>query len=105
MPSGASEGNARCTMALKEPLRSEPQIETMLKLAMRASKFFENIIRGIAAGLSRPHAQDLSIARCRRPRREAGRHGVSERRANALGTALLGTRLLGMSAEHRVISR
>jgi hypothetical protein len=57
-------------------LRSEPQIETMFKLAMRASKFFEDIIRGVAVGLSRPHAQKF-----------------------------LDTRFLGMSAEHRVISR
>src|SRR5262249_60119335 len=34
MPSGASDGNSRCTMALYEPLRSEPQIETIFKLAM-----------------------------------------------------------------------
>src|SRR5215475_1163663 len=37
MPSGASDGNSRCTMALKEPLRSEPQIETTFKVAMTIS--------------------------------------------------------------------
>jgi hypothetical protein len=34
----------RCTIALKDPLRSEPQIETTFKLAMTASKFFEDMI-------------------------------------------------------------
>jgi hypothetical protein len=37
MPSGASDGSSRCTMALKEPFRSEPQIETIFKLAMTFS--------------------------------------------------------------------
>src|SRR6516165_5682084 len=37
MPSGASDGNSRCTMALKDPLRSEPQIETTFKIAMTIS--------------------------------------------------------------------
>src|SRR5215467_7980475 len=34
MPSGASDGNSRCTMALYEPLRSEPQIEITFKVGM-----------------------------------------------------------------------
>src|SRR3954453_13813485 len=37
MPSGASDGSARCTMALYEPLRSEPQIERTFKVGMTAS--------------------------------------------------------------------
>jgi hypothetical protein len=37
MPPGASDGSSRCTMALKEPLRSEPQIERMFKVAMMIS--------------------------------------------------------------------
>jgi hypothetical protein len=37
MPSGANDGNSRCTMALTEPLRSEPQIETTFKVAMTIS--------------------------------------------------------------------
>jgi hypothetical protein len=37
MPSGASDGSARCTMALKEPLRSEPQIERTFSVGMAVS--------------------------------------------------------------------
>src|SRR5262245_65638770 len=37
MPSGANDGNSRCTMALKEPLRSEPQIERTFKVAITFS--------------------------------------------------------------------
>jgi hypothetical protein len=40
-------------------LRSDPQIDTTFKLAMTASKFFED---KIAPGLSRPYAETFSIA-------------------------------------------
>jgi hypothetical protein len=34
MPSGAREGSARCTIALNEPLRNEPQMVRTFKFAM-----------------------------------------------------------------------
>jgi len=34
---GACDGSARCTMALKEPLRSEPQIERTFNVGMTVS--------------------------------------------------------------------
>src|SRR5262249_46204431 len=59
MPSGASDGSIRCTIALKEALRSEPQIETMFKLAMTVSEFFGKAVCGVATGRSRPHLEEL----------------------------------------------
>jgi hypothetical protein len=43
MPSGASDGSSRCTMALKEPLRSEMQIERTFKMAMIISSLSSSI--------------------------------------------------------------
>jgi hypothetical protein len=83
----------------------------MFKLAMPASKLVKQMIRGVAAGPSRPHPQELSMligAACGAKEsfmlREAPPLRVGEARKR-FGAALLGTRLLGMSAEHRVISR